>query len=171
MDHDDTIFLIKSTNKDREFPLITTNLGTKLDNINISGKSKNDLLDLIYDTQKNVIIQRKISINDKEYMVKAYLLSAILNNVAILNKDLFLYPPDKTIITFFTELNNYKYSFEEVVKEYNLNFLDILKFIGLKNLLYFFLVLEIFNLAISSQVIEPMLKNYGGTIIEFITGD
>lgn len=171
MDHNDNIFLIKSTKRDKDFPLETRTSGTKLDEIKLSGKSKNQLIDIIYDTQRSKLIQREITLNDKSYLATSILLDTIINNINVKNHDLFLYPPDKTIIIYFSELDYVSSKIKDYIINSKLSSWDFLKLFGVKNFILIFLLFEIFNYVIGSKLIEPIVNNFDDIILNYITGD
>lgn len=171
MDHNDNIFLIKSTKKDKDFPLEVRTTGCKLEELKISGKSKNELIDLIYDTQKNKLIQRKININYKCYLATSILLNSIINNISIKNKDLFLYPPDRTIIIYFSELDFIKSSIKEVLTESNFSIIDFIKLFGIKNLLVIVLIFNLTNILITNKIVQPIINNFNEIFLNYIVGD
>lgn len=174
MDSDSNIYLVKSSKKDKKFPLSTSpNVGCKLEDFPISGDSKGQLIDLIYDTLHYSMLQREITIDSQIYSVVSVLLSSISKNVELSNNEMSIYPDSSTVLMYFVDISDYKKNLvKEVVstiKNFDFSFFDILKFIGLKNIVIYLLFVQTFNFFITDRFVEYIEKRIGDSIIELLT--
>jgi hypothetical protein len=174
LDSDSNIYLVKSSKKDKKFPLSTSpNVGCKLDDFPISGESKSQLIDLIYDTVNYSMIQREINLDSMTYSVVSVLLSSISKNIKLSNNEMGIYPDTSTVLMYFIDISDYKRNLvKEVVstiKNFDFSFLDILKFVGLKNIIIYLLLVQTFNFFITDRFVEFVEEKIGDSIIEFLT--
>lgn len=174
LDGNNNIYLVKSSRKDKKFPLSTTpNVGCKLEDIPISGESKSQLIDLIYDTLNYSIIQREINLDQYTYMVISIKLSSISKNIKLSNNEMGIYPEDSTVLLYFIDITDYKKNLiKDVVssiKNFNFSFFDILKFIGLKNIIIYLVFVQTFNFFITNRFVEYAEKKIGDSVIELLT--
>lgn len=174
LDSDSNIYLIKSSKKDKKFPLSTSpNMGCKLDELPISGNSKSQLIDLVYDTIHYSIVQREITFEPYTYMVVSILLSTISKNIELSNNEINLYPEKSTVLMYFIDISDQKKNLiKDVVsnvKNFDFSFFDILKFVGLKNIIIYLLLVQTFNFFITNKLVEYVEDKIGDSIIESLT--
>lgn len=169
------LYLIKSTRKDNVFPLSANYSGICFDDLKISGKSKNDLTDLVYDTLKYSLIQREINLEGNSYFATAVLLSSVLDNISVSNPDLKLYPPKSTVLVYFTDISYLEKilinKISDSIQKYNITFFDIIKFLGIRRIVIFLLVIELFNFFLNEKLIKKIITQMDNNIIESIFGN
>lgn len=174
IDNNENVFLVKVSRKDKKFPLSkSVFLGCKLDDAPISDESKSQLLDLIYDTYNYSMLQREISLGNYNYQVISVLLDTIVKNLKLANNELNIYPPESTVLMYFIDITDQKNNLiKEVVssiKNFNFSFLDILKFVGVKNIIIFLFFVQSFNFLITNKVVEFVEQRIGDSIIEIFS--
>lgn len=170
MDLSDNIYVVSCTNKDRRFPINTSKIGKKLDDIPLDGATKNQFIDIISDTERFGIIIRIVEISGASYIVVSILLDLISQTIDIKNNFLG-HPHRKTTVAYFIESEIIKNSVRSVFFEQKFSILDFLKIFGIKNFIILFIIVEVLLLIIGPKLIEPILKNRDQIIYEWITGD
>lgn len=174
MDSDSNIYLVKSSKKDKKFPLFTSPIvGCKLEDFPISGDSKGQLIDLIYDTLHYSMVQREITFEPYTYMVVSILKSTISKNIKLSNNEMGIYPDESTVLMYFIDISDHKQNLIKdvvsTIKNFDFSFFDILKFIGLKNIVIYLLFVQTFNFFITDRFVEYIEKRIGNSIIELLT--
>lgn len=173
IDSSDNIFLVKISKKDKKFPLSKAPyLGCKLDDAPINGESKSQLLDLIYDTRNYSMVQREITFDNYIYQVISVSLETIVNNIKMCNTELNNYPPKSTILMYFIDITEQKKNLIKdvvsTIKNFNFSFFDILKFIGIKNIIIYLFLVQSFNFFITNRLVQFVEKKIGDSLVEIL---
>lgn len=172
LNHNDTVYVLKTTKRDNKFPIKMNTFGGKLEDLELSGQEKNDIVDLVYDTLKLSLLRREIMLGGTKYLVFSTRLSNILENMPLNNIDLKSYPESETVICYFIDSSyqeeSMKESIKEVLEEINFSIYDILKIVGIKNIAISLILISMVNFFINEKIIKNTWKYIQEEIIQLL---
>lgn len=171
--------LISLSSQDLLFPLVTSCISSKNKSLglyikqlqHLDNKLKNDLISIINETLDYDFISKIVESEGEKYQIFS-IKAAFLENFIDLNKNLpTVYDKEKLVISFFLPISTQEKLLvdsllKSFLKEKNFSFFDILQFVGIKNIIIFFLIFLSIDFAVSPDIINNGLYFFFGEKIQ-----